>query len=361
VDEVRIYDKALSQPEIGGIMSKSLGLSGISSYHSSISIGKDEAISVGNGFSLKYSGAPRLDLALIEGVTQTNTYSLAKVSAGQNLLLKNAQGTPVISLSIGDITSEKLILSDIWVADEKADTPILEIKSINFSEIRAYEPATVNVTIVNSGSKTYRSGDEDSIDFYLEDDKIGSYTISNDLAPGDTLEYSFEVYSQKAGERQVMAVISTEYVNNTLSSIAKIEPPINPPVSRMPLYIEETESGITLHLTLYGYGIKGESWNDKAQITIGISDPFGSRTFYENSHKVSGTGAAIKIPYDEFYEGDEQYVISVKYRDAENSVMAKISGEDGNYDPPDNRLLPMLLLVPLLMYIVRKKILEKVR
>lgn len=357
VEEVRIYDRALSQQEIGGIVSKSIGLSGISSYHNSISLEKDTAVSVGNGFGLKFSGAPRLDLVLIEGVTQTNTYSLVNASAGQTLLLKNAKDTPVIRLNIGSITSEKLILSDIWVADEKADTPILEIKSIDFSEIRVYEPATVNVTIVNNGSKTYRSGGEDSIDLYLKDDKVGSYKISNDLAPGDTLEYSFEVDSQKAGESQIMAVISTDYITNTLSSTAKIEPPINPPVTRMPLYIEETESGIILHLTLHGYGIKGESWNDDAQITMGISNPFGSKTFYENSHKVSGTGSTIKIPYEEFYEGDEQYLITVKFRDAENSVIAKISGEDGTYDSPNNRLLSMLLFVPLLMYVVRKKLL----
>ena len=39
--------------------------------------------------------------------------------------------------------------------------------------------------------------------------------------------------------------------------------------------------------------------NDNAQITIGISNSFGSKTFYENSHKVSGTGATINIPYEE--------------------------------------------------------------
>ena len=110
-------------------------------------------------------------------------------------------------------------------------------------------------------------------------------------------------------------------------------------------------------ITLHGYGIKGESWNDEAQITIGISNPFGSRTFYENSHKISGTGSTIKIPYGEFYEGDEQYLITVKFKDAENSVMAKISGEDGTYDSPNNSLLSMLLFVPLLMYVVRKKLL----
>ncbi|MCM1987224.1 LamG domain-containing protein [Methanococcoides seepicolus] len=356
VDEVRIYDRALSQQEIGEIMSRSLGLSGISSYHNSISIEKDEAVSVGNGFCLQYSNAPYSNLVLIEGITQTNVYSLANDSAGQSLLLKNAQGTPVIRLNIESITSEKLILSDIWVADEKADAPILEIRSINFSEIRTYEPATIDVTIVNSGSRTYRPGGEDSIELYLEDDKVDSYKISNDLAPGDTLEYSFEVCSQEAGKSQIMAIISTDSATNTLSTTAKIEPPINPPVTRMPLYIEETESGITLHLTLHGSGIKGESWNDNALITIGINNPLGSRTFYENSHKVSGTGVRIKIPYEEFYEGDEQYIVTVKFRDAENSVMTKIAGEEGTYKPPNNSLLLVALFVPLLGYVIRKKI-----
>ncbi len=356
VDEVRIYDRALSQQEIREIMSGSLGFSGISSYHSSISLEKDEAVSVGNGFGLRYSGSPSLKLALIEGNAQTSAYSLADASAGQTLLLKNAQGTPVIKLNIESISDEELILSDVWVADEKVDAPLLEVKSIDFPEIRASEAATVTVTIVNSGSKTYFSSGEDSLDLYLEDEDAGSYDISKDLAPGETLEHNFEVNSQKAEDSQIMAVVSTGYVTRSLTNEVKIGPPVNPPVSRMPLYVEETDSGITLYLTLQGSDIKGESWNDEAHIAIGIKDPLGSKTFYENSYSVSGTGATIKIPYEEFYEGDDEYLISVNFRDAENNVMAKIAGEDGSYDPPNNGLLLVVLVIPLLLYVVRKKI-----
>ncbi|MDD4496909.1 MAG: LamG domain-containing protein [Methanosarcinaceae archaeon] len=68
VDEVRIYDRALSQQEIRELMSGPLGLSGISSYQSSMSLKKDEAVSVGNGFGLKYSGKQSLKLALLRGI-----------------------------------------------------------------------------------------------------------------------------------------------------------------------------------------------------------------------------------------------------------------------------------------------------
>lgn len=83
----------------------------------------------------------------------------------------------------------------------------------------------------------------------------------------------------------------------------------------------------------------------------------GSRTFYENSHSVSGTDATITIPYEEFYEGDEQYLINVKFRDAENSIMKEVGGEDSGYNPPNNTILVAVLFVPLLVYVVRKKVL----
>ena len=356
VDEVRIYDRALSQQEIRELMSEPLGLSGISSYQSSISLGKGEAVSVGNGFGLRYSGSPSLKLALIEGNAQTSAYSLADASDGQTLLLKNAKETPVIKLNVESISDEELILSDVWVADEEVNAPLLEVKSIEFPEIRASESATVTVTVINNGSKTYFFSGKDSLKLYLDDEDAGSYEISKNLAPGETLEHNFEVNSQKAEESQIMAVVSTGYVTRSLKNEVKIKPPVNPPVSRMPLYVEETDSGITIYLTLQGSDIKGESWNDKAHITIGIKDPLGSKTFYEDLYSVSGTEATIKIPYEEFYEGDDEYLISVNFRDAENNVMAKIAGEDGSYDPPNNGLLLIVLVVPLLIYVVRKKI-----
>lgn len=356
VDEVHIYDKALSQQEIREIVFEPIGLSGISSYQSSISLEKGEAVSVGNGFGLRYSGSPSLKLALIEGNAQTNSYSLADASDGQTLLLENARGTPVIKLNIESISDEELILSDLWVADEKVNAPLLGVKSIEFPEIRASESATVTVTIVNNGSKTYFSSGKDSLKLYLEDEEAGSYEISKNLAPGETLEHKFEVNSQKAEDSQIMAVVSTGYVTRSLKNGVKIKPPVNPPVSRMPLYVEETDSGITIYLTLQGSDIKGESWNDKAHIAVGIKDPLGSKTFYENLYSVSGAGSTINIPYEEFYEGDDEYFITVNFRDAENSVVAKIAGEDGSYDPPKNGLLLIVLVVPLLIYLVRKKI-----
>jgi len=35
--------------------------------------------------------------------------------------------------------------------------------------------------------------------------------------------------------------------------------------------------------------------------------------------------------------------------------MAKIAGEDGTYEPPNNNLLVVVLFVPLLTYVLRKK------
>jgi hypothetical protein len=123
------------------------------------------------------------------------------------------------------------------------------------------------------------------------------------------------------------------------------------------MYAEETDSGINLYLSLHGPGINGESWDDDAYVSVGIDSPMGSKTFYENSHSVSGTDATITIPYEEFYEGDEQYVINVKFRDAENSVVKEVCGKDGGYNPPNNTILVAVLFVLLLGYVVRKKFL----
>jgi hypothetical protein len=158
IDEVRIYDRALSQQEIGEIMSRPLGLSGISAYHDSISLADDEVVSVGNGFSLEYAAAPQPKLALIEGDTQTNTYSLENKSANHNMLLKDSRGIPVLRLNVAGLSADRLLLSDVWLGNEMADAPVLVIESLNFSSIRAYENSSVTVKIVNSGSKPYRAG-----------------------------------------------------------------------------------------------------------------------------------------------------------------------------------------------------------
>jgi hypothetical protein len=357
VDEVRIYDRALSQQEIGEIMSSPLGLSGVSAYHDSLSLTDGEVVSVGNGFSLEYTAAPQPNLALIEGDTQTNMYSLENKSADHNMLLKDSRGIPVLRLNVADLSAEGLLLSDVWVSNEMADAPVLVIESLNFSSIRAYENSSVTVKIVNSGSKPYRAGGKDSVELYLEDELMGIREISNNLAAGESMECNFELYSQKAGANRLNASISTEYAENSFERVVDIAPPINPPVSKMPMYAEETDSGINLYLSLQGPGINGESWDDDAYVSVGIDDPMASKTFYENSHSVSGTDATITIPYEEFYEGDEQYVINVKFRDAENSVVKEVCGKDGGYNPPNNTILVAVLFVLLLGYVVRKKFL----
>lgn len=354
VDEVRVYDRALTPQEIRELMSKPLGLSGVSSYQSSMSLEKGMTSPVGNGFQIQYSDTPYLNLALTDG-EQTQRYSLVNISEGQTLFLKNSQGAAAVRLNIDSITSERLNLSDIWVSSEKANVPVLKVTSIDFSQIRAYAPATVRVTVVNSGSKAYPADGDGTIDLYLGDEKVGSYKVSKDLAPGETLEHSFELNSEKAGDNELRAVVSTKYGTESSSQTVKIEPPVNPPLSGIPLYVEETGSGITLHMTLNGPGIKGESWKDNAQISIRIMEPLGSRTFYDKSHSISGTGKTIEIPYEEFYQGDEQYLITVKFREAENSVVAKIAGEDGIYNPPNKSYLLLLLLVPVTTYAVRRK------
>ncbi|AFV24724.1 Carbohydrate binding domain protein [Methanolobus psychrophilus R15] len=354
VDEVRVYDRALTPQEIRELMSKPLGLSGVSSYQSSMSLEKGMTSPVGNGFQIQYSDAPYLNLALTDG-EQTQRYSLVNISEGQTLFLKNSQGVAAVRLNIDSITSERLNLSDIWVANEKANVPVLKVTSIDFSQIRAYAPATVRVTVVNSGSKAYPADGDGTIDLYLGDEKVGSYRISESLAPGETLEHSFELNSKKAGDNELRAIVSSKYGTESSTSTVKIEPPVNPPLSGIPLYVKETGSGITLHMTLNGPGIKGESWKDNAQVSIRIMEPLGPRTFYDKSHSISGAGKTIEIPYEEFYQGDEQYLITVKFREAENSVVAKIAGEDGIYNPPNKSYLLLLLLVPVTTYAVRRK------
>jgi hypothetical protein len=353
VDEVRIYDRALTQQEIRGMMSKSLGLSGITSYQSSMSLEKGMTSPAGNGFQIQYSDTPYLNLALVDG-EQTQRYALANVSAGQTLFLKNAAGVPVVRLNVNSVTDKKLNLSDIWVADEKANVPVLKIKSIDFSKVRAYEPAIVKVTIFNDGQKTYPGDGSGSIDLYLGKDKVDGIRIFESLASGKTLEHNFELNSKNAGDNELRAVANTKYSTESLSSTVRIEAPINPPVSGIPLYAEETKSGIKLHLILKGPGIKGESWKDDAQVSIKIMGPLGSRTFFDRSYPISGTEKNIEIPYEDFYHGDGQYLVTVKFREGENSVVTRVAGEDGSYNPPNNYYLLFLLPVPVVIYVFKR-------
>ena len=363
VDEVRIYDRALAQQEIRELMSRPLGLSGISTYQSSMILEKDTFTPAGNGFQLQYSDTPYPNLAFVDG-GQTRRYALTNISDGQTLFLKNAAGVSVMRLSVDRVTDEKLDLSDILVADEKANVPVLKVKSINFSKIRAYEPAIIRVTILNDGKKNYTEEYGGSVDLYLGEDKVDSISISENLASSETQEHSFELNSRKAGDIELRAVVNTRYNTNSLSSMATIEAPINPPLTGIPLYVEENKSGINLHLILNGPDIIGESWKDEAQVSIRILDPLGSRTFFERSYSVSGTEKNIEIPYEDFYQGDEQYLVTVKFRESENSVVTKIVGEDGNYNPPNNSYLLLLLLVPVIIYVARRivfKRIEKIR
>ncbi|TGC10608.1 LamG-like jellyroll fold domain-containing protein [Methanolobus halotolerans] len=354
IDDIRIYDRALTPQEIKELMSKPLGLSGVSSYQSNMSLEKGMSSPVGNGFQIQYSDTPYLNLALVDG-EQTQRYKLANISVGQTLFLKNVSGVPVLRLNVDNISDERLNLSDVWVANEKANVPVLKVKSLDYSEIRAYAPSTVTVTVINSGLKTYLAEGDGSLDLYLGEVKVDNRKLSKDLAPGETLDYSFELNSETAGENELRAVISTDYGVESSTSTVKIEPPVNPPVSGIPLYVKETESGIDLHMALKGPGIKGESWQDNAQISIGIVNSLGSNTFYEGSYTISGTARTIEVPYEEFYQGDERYFVTVEFREAENSVVAKIAGEDGIYDPPNNSYLMALLLVPLGTFAIRKK------
>ncbi|MCQ6961818.1 LamG-like jellyroll fold domain-containing protein [Methanolobus chelungpuianus] len=355
VDEVRIYDRALTQQEIRGLMSKPLGLSGISSYQSSMSLERGMTLPTGNGFRIQYSDTPSPNLALVDG-EQTYRYALANVSAGQIIFLKNASGVPAVRLTVDKITDKMLSLSDIWVADEKANVPVLKVKSIDLPKIRAYEPAVVKVTIFNDGQKPYPGDGSGSIDLYLGEDEVGSISIFGSLAPGETLVHSFELNSKEAGDNELRAVVSTKYGTESLSNAIRIQAPINPPVSGIPLYVEETESGIKLGLILKGPGINGESWKDDAQVSIRLLSPLGSRTFLDRSYPISGTENSIEIPYEDFYQGDGQYLITVKFREGENIVVTKVSGEDGIYNPPDNYYLLLLLPVPVVVYIARRKL-----
>jgi len=355
VDEVRIYNKALSQQEIRELVAESLGFSGISSYHASLALEKGEAVYVGNGFGLKYLGKSDSGLALLEGKSQAKLYSLENVSSGDVLLLEKSNGVPVIKLRIEGFSETGLELADVWVAAEKADLPLLEVQDITFSKVRACEPSSLTVKIENSGSRTYKPEGGALLELFLGEELVERYKIATELKPGKTFEQEFELNVEKVGKCPIEAVVSTAYANKSLKKMVNIEPPINSPVSRMPLYVEETETGITIYLTLQGSEIKGESWKDKAHVSVGIKKPLGSKVFHEKLYDVSGTAATIKIPYDDFYEGDEQYLINVDFRGVKNSVIVEIAGKDGVYEPPNNKLLLILLAIPLLLSLIRKR------
>ncbi|MBI9073654.1 MAG: hypothetical protein JEY94_18800 [Melioribacteraceae bacterium] len=163
-----------------------------------------------------------------------------------------------------------------------------------------------------------------------------------DLSLGESEEFRVVLKApQKQGSQKITVAIRTEYSTIEKSVDYQVRV-INPTVTILSADLQE-DNGIRGTISI-GSPFPAElvDWDMMAVVKVYRVVDNGKKEIYSKDLPVTGSTFNIDMGYNEFYQGDGQYVVSVDTRGMQASELLEIVGEDFAYAPTGDEIPPTI-------------------
>ena len=157
--------------------------------------------------------------------------------------------------------------------------------------------------------------------------------------------------SQKPGTHTVTISVRTEYTTFERSIDYQVKA-LNPTVTTLSANLRE-DNGIMGTVGLESpFPPDLVDWNMTAMVTVYAIAENGKRELYSKEMPVTSRIFDINIPYDEFYQGDGQYLVVVKASEMQDNEFMEIVGQDFTYSPGRRVLPPTIVSNDMYLHII---------
>ncbi|KAF5424491.1 hypothetical protein C5S42_13045 [Candidatus Methanomarinus sp.] len=277
-------------------------------------------------------------------------------SKGDIVSLNFENGNEGVNFKITQLSENKnnfeVRLEDIISAS--TDDLNLGIGEIQISQTYYQEEdIDVQFSVTNLGGVTYTGIP------YVTIRTKGSREILNpefDMASNESEQFNTTLKAPKEpGNRTLTVTVENEYSTIEKSVDYQVRV-LNPTASSISANLKENNGicgSVTIESPFYDELV---DWNTTAAVKVYTFGRIGKRQVYSENIPFTAPTFNIAIPYDEFYHGDGQYVVTLDAGGMQDSKFLEITGGDFTYKPQWNELPPMIfsgeIYLPLIMLLI---------
>jgi hypothetical protein len=243
--------------------------------------------------------------------------------------------------------------SAVWLEDIiLASTDELDLTIDNISMSSSYhqeEDMDICFSVTNQGGITY-SGKPEIIITAEDYNKIVNPEL--DLTSGESENFTAMLIApMKLGTHTITISVSTEYTIIERSVYYQVRA-LNPTVTTLSANLRE-DNGIKGTVGLESpFPSDLVDWNMTALVTVYAIVENGKRELYSKEVPVTSRIFDISIPYDEFYQGDGQYLVVVKASEMQDNEFMEIVGQDFIYAHGRKVLPPTIVSNDIYLHII---------
>jgi hypothetical protein len=215
------------------------------------------------------------------------------------------------------------------------------------------EDIDVQFTVTNLGGVTYTGIPEITIRTRGSRDTL---TPEFDMASNESEQFNTTLKAyKKPGNQTLTVTVETEYstIEKSMDYQVRI---LNPTATALSANLKEN-NGIRGTVTMESpFSDELVDWNTTAAVKVYTFGRIGKRQVYSENIPFTAPTFNIAIPYDEFYHGDGQYVVTLDAGGMQDSKFLEIMGKDFTYEPQWKELPPMILsgefYLPLILLLI---------
>jgi hypothetical protein len=215
------------------------------------------------------------------------------------------------------------------------------------------ENIDIQFSVTNMGGVTYTGMPEIIIRTRGSRDTL---TPEFDMAFNESEQFNTTLKATKEPGNQTLTItVETEYSTIEKSVDYQLRV-LNPTASSLSANLQEN-NGIRGTVAIESpFSDELVDWNTTVAVKIYTFGRIGKKQVYSENIPFTAPTFNIAIPYDEFYHGDGQYVVTIDAGGKQDSKFLEIMGDDFTYKPQWNELPPMIfsgeIYLPLIMLLI---------
>ncbi|MFV9630860.1 MAG: hypothetical protein ACNYWM_07325 [Methanosarcinales archaeon] len=215
------------------------------------------------------------------------------------------------------------------------------------------EDIDIQFTVTNPGGVTYTGIPEITIRTRGSRETL---TPEFDMASNESEQFNTTLKAPKEPGNQTLTVtVETEYstIEKSMNYQVRI---LNPTATTLSANLKENNGirgSVTIESPFYDELV---DWNTTAAVKVYTFGRINKRQVYSENIPFTAPTFNIAIPYDEFYHGDGQYVVTLDAGGKQDSKFLVITGGDFTYEPQWKELPPTIfsgeIYLPLIMLLI---------
>jgi hypothetical protein len=215
------------------------------------------------------------------------------------------------------------------------------------------EDIDIQFSVTNLGGVTYTGIPDITIKTKRNRETL---TPEFDMASNESEQFNTTLKAPKElGNQTLTVTVETDYSTIEKSVDYQVRV-LNPTASSISANLKEN-NGLRGTVTIESpFSDELVDWNTTAAVKIYTFGRIGKRQVYSENIPFTAPTFNIAIPYDEFYHGDGQYVVTLDAGGKQDSKFLEIMGEDFTYEPQWKELPPTIfsgeIYLPLIMLLI---------